>query len=82
MKKKIHINQHNIRSNIKGGDDLPVVTVKTYKSNTYGHRVDILGESRVVYPKNPLSCGARVWVETDARVIVYDRKNAIVEEIV
>jgi hypothetical protein len=29
MKKKIHINQHIIRSNKKNGTTLPVITVKT-----------------------------------------------------
>lgn len=71
MKKRIHINQHRIRSNEKHGTDEPVITVKTYKSNEYGHDVRILGESRVVYsPDKPLSCGARVWIETDAPVVV------------
>jgi len=33
--------------------------------------VQILGESKVVYsPDKPLSCGAKVWIETDAEVIV------------
>ena len=61
MKKKIHINMHVIRSNKKNGTNDPVITVKTYKSNTYGHEVDILGNSKVVYsPDKPLSCGARL----------------------
>ena len=31
--------------------------------------VEILGESKVVYsPDKPLSCGARVWIETNAEV--------------
>ena len=48
-----------------------MITVKTYKSNTFGHQVQILGECKVVYsPDKPLSCGARVWIETDAEVIV------------
>ena len=47
----------------------PVITVKTSKTNTYGHEVEILGESKVVYsPDKPLSCGARVWIETNAEV--------------
>ena len=30
---------------------------------------DILGASRVVYsPDKPLSCGATVWIETDADI--------------
>ena len=71
MKKKIHINMHVIRSNKKNGTNDPVITVKTYKSNTYGHEVDILGKSKVVYsPDNPLPCGARVWIETDGEVLV------------
>ncbi len=60
---------HKIRANKKHGTKEPVITVKTYKTNTYGHEVEILGESKVVYsPDKPLSCGARVWIETDAEV--------------
>ena len=62
---------HVIRSNKKNGTNDPVITVKTYKSNTYGHEVDILGNSKVVYsPDKPLSCGARVWIETDSDVLI------------
>ena len=62
---------HVIRSNKKNGTNDPVITVKTYKSNTYGHEVEILGKSKVVYsPDKPLSCGARVWIETDSEVLV------------
>ena len=70
MKKYIHINQHVIKSNHKNNKREPVITVKTYNSNTYGHQVHILGECKVVYsPDKPLSCGAKVWIETDAGVI-------------
>lgn len=69
MKTIIHVNQHNIRHNIKGEDKKPVLTVKTYKSNTYANEVRIPGTSRVVYsPDKPLSCGARVWIETEDEV--------------
>ena len=62
---------HVIRSNKKNGTNDPVINVKTYKSNTYGHEVEILGKSKVVYsPDKPLSCGARVWIETDGEVLV------------
>jgi hypothetical protein len=68
MRTRIHVNQHNVRANARGAD-LPVLTVKTYKSNTYANEVVINGPSRVVYsPDKPLSCGARVWVETEAVV--------------
>ena len=67
--KRIHVNQHNIRANSKG-DDLPVLTVKTYKENRKCNRVEVHGPSTVVYsPDNPLSCGAKVWIETEAEVI-------------
>ena len=71
MNKKIHINQHVIRANKKNGTDDPVITVKTTKSNTYGKKVDILGSSTLVYrPDKPLSCGAKVWIETTSKVIL------------
>ena len=71
MKKRIHTNQHKIRSNKKNNTDEPVITVKTSKSNTYAKEVEILGKSKLVYkPNNPLSCGARVWIETNEKVVL------------
>jgi len=71
MKTRIHINQHVIKSNYKNDRREPFITVKNYKSNTYAHEVKILGESKVIYsPDKPLSCGAKVWIETDAEVVV------------
>ncbi len=70
MISRIHVNQHNIKANRKYNKDLPVLTVKTYKSNTTCNKVDIQGSSRVIYsPDKPLSCGARVWIETESEVI-------------
>lgn len=70
MKKRIHVNQHTIRKNGKTGERNPTLTVKTYNSNTLCNSVEIQGASRVVYsPDKPLSCGAKVWIETDAPVI-------------
>ena len=69
MKTIIHVNQHVIRANGKSGERNAPLTVKTYKSNTYAHSVEINGPSRVVYsPDKPLSCGAKVWIETYAPV--------------
>ena len=71
MKKRIHVNMHHIRHNKKHGTNKPVITVKTYQDNVYGNEVQILGKSTVVYrPNKPLSCGAKVWIETDAEVII------------
>ena len=72
MKTKIHVNQHVVRSNKKHGKKEPVLTVKTYKRNTYAHEVEINGPSKVIYsPDKPLSCGARVWIETESEVVTH-----------
>tara|TARA_R110000824_G_scaffold72083_1_gene184174 strand:+ start:96 stop:317 length:222 start_codon:yes stop_codon:yes gene_type:complete len=71
MKARIHINQHKIRSNAKTGEREPVITVKTYKSNEYATYVNIDGPSKLVYsPDNPLSCGAKVWIEAKYEDVV------------
>ena len=64
-KTKIHVNQHNIRSNKTKDTKLPVITIKQGKTNTYCNEVIIKGNSKVIYsPDKPLSCGAKVWIET------------------
>ena len=74
MKTIIHVNQHKIKSNVKNDKREPVLTVKTYKSNTYAHEAIIYGQdglpaARIVYSAdNPLSCGAHVWIETANKV--------------
>lgn len=74
MKTKIHVNQHNIRSNKTKGTELPVITIKSANTNTYCNEVEILGPSRIIYggagrdAKPLLSCGARVVIETEAEV--------------
>lgn len=69
MKTIIHVNQSHIKENAKNGSNHPVLTVKTYKDNRYAHSVKIKGESTIIYsPNKPLSCGARVWIETNAEV--------------
>ena len=67
--KRIHVNMHKVRANKKHGTNEPVITIKEGKSNIYCHEVDILGPSKLVYrPDKPLSCGARVWIETNAEL--------------
>ena len=76
--KRIHVNQHRIRSNAKHGDNLPVLTCKTSKDNSYGHELQIKGPSKIVYsPHKPLSCGAKVWIETKAPVKVVRRRGLL-----
>jgi hypothetical protein len=72
MKTRVHVNQHKIRSNIKNNLKEPVITVKTSKSNTYANKVRINGPSEIIYsPDKPLSCGAKVWIETEAEVVTF-----------
>jgi len=69
MKTIIHVNQHVVKSNRKEEKEDPVLTIKTYKENTYAHEVEILGPSKVIYsPDKPLSCGAHVWIETQGEI--------------
>jgi hypothetical protein len=76
MKKKIHINQHVIKANAKHNINEPVITVKTYKDNSYGHEVYVDGPCVIKYnPYKPLACGAKVWIETDAQVEVWEKEE-------
>ena len=69
--KRIHVNQHLIRAR-----DPQPLTVKESSGNTRASRVEILGNdgevcATLVYaPEHPLSCGARVWIETRNEVRV------------
>ena len=73
-KKRIHVNQHNIRSNKTKGTDLAAITIKEGKTNTYCNEVEILGPSRIIYSgpgcdtKALLGCGARVVIETYSEI--------------
>ena len=84
MKKRIHVNQHKIRANSKLPDDArePVITVKTYKDNTYCYEVYVEGPCKVIYsPDKPLSCGAKVWIETESEIIcAKERRDNITRE--
>lgn len=70
MKTIIHVNQHVIKANRVNGTNEPPLTVKDYKRNRRAHTAVIGGPSRIVHsPHAPLSCGARVWIETQSEVV-------------
>lgn len=70
--KRIHVSQVDIRANRKDGGDRPVFTIQTSKGPLKARAVEIRGASEVIYrATRPLSCGARVWIETKAEV-TYD----------
>lgn len=79
MKTIIHVNQHAIVKNRKNGTQDPVITCKTYKNNKYADEVIIYGqdglEAAIIKhsPNKPLSCGARVWIETQNKILIKEK---------
>jgi hypothetical protein len=71
MKTIIHVDQHVIKRNRKHGTNEPPLTLRTYKGTRKAHEIVVKGEVKFVHsPHKPLSCGARVWVETQSPVEV------------
>lgn len=73
MKKFISINKNTILSNKKHNRNEPPIGVrygsKSKKAN-YLHNLIIDGPCEIKYsPDNPLPCGAKVWIETEAEII-------------
>jgi hypothetical protein len=66
-----HVNKQIIQQNNKREDKHAPITIKSYNTNEYAHSVAILDKNgevagRIVHePHNPLSCGAKVWIELD-----------------
>lgn len=71
--KRIHVDQHAIKRSIHGDADEPAITVQTSTGPYKAHEVDIMYGERVIAtfksrPHDPLSCGARLWIETTEEV--------------
>lgn len=71
----IHVHQGRIRANIKAAPEArepPIIFRHTRTGRSqYANSVEIDGPCRLVYsPDQPLACGARLWVETDAEIRV------------
>ena len=71
--KRIHVNQHIIKSNRKHGKTDAVLTIKTTKNNIKANHI-IIGENvRLCYaPESPLSCGATIWIETTEEIHIQE----------
>lgn len=64
--KRIHVDQQKIRN--KEPDP---ITIQTSDGSLKAAEIDIRGESQVVFrPNDPLSCGARLWIETKAEIVI------------
>ena len=76
--KRIHVNQHVIKSNLKHDLNEPVITVKSGKENHCGDEVYIDGPCTIKYSGNGkpgMSCGARVYIETTHDVWVKEDED-------
>jgi hypothetical protein len=73
MKTIIHIHRQRIAQNIKLPleEQKPPIIVRNGRHREYAWLVDIRGPCNIVYsPDEPLDCGARVWIETEAEVVI------------
>jgi hypothetical protein len=67
--KRLHVDKRIIAQNLKRGEDAAPITIQTSRGSFKCHEAQIHGPSTFVYRKDkPLKCGARLWVETQARV--------------
>lgn len=63
--KRIHVNKHVISANAKNGTNDPAITVQTSQGSFTARRIEWSGRSVIVHDaEHPLSCGAKVWIET------------------
>lgn len=67
----VHVNKPQIDRNRNKKANQPVITIRQGSYKTYCHLAEIKGECRIVYqPKNPLPCGAVVWIEVTPDTLV------------
>lgn len=67
--KRIHVNRHVIKSNTKKDENNSVFTIKNKGKTLIADSVEILGPCKLVYStEHPLSCGAKVWIESHSLV--------------
>jgi hypothetical protein len=71
--KRIHVNQHVIKSNRKHGKSDAVLTIKTTKNNIKANHIMIGDNVRLCYaPESPLACGATIWIETTEEIQIQE----------
>lgn len=69
--KRIHVNKHIIAANAKYGFDDPAITIQTSAGPYPCREVTWNGPSIMMHDADhPLSCGAKVWIETRAALSV------------
>lgn len=79
-KKRLHVDRKVMALNAKHNRTDPPITIQTSKGALKVSHAQINGPSALIYsPDKPLSCGAKLWVETDAEVEVWLETDAEVE---
>jgi hypothetical protein len=76
--KRLHVDKHVIAANRKRPPEEaePAITIQTSKGPLKAFEVAVLGPSKFTYkPCTPLSCGARLWIETTAEVRIVERED-------
>jgi hypothetical protein len=73
--KIIHVNRQHIAMNAKDGKTRPVYTIKDKGKTLYARSIIIKGPCELVYNRGQLSCGARVWIETDSDIELIDEMS-------
>lgn len=77
----VHVNSNTIKSNVKWGERAPPLTVRKGRHEIIARAQEIRLETDppvlIRYsPDEPLPCGARVWVETEAAASIRKLGNA------
>lgn len=74
---RIHVRRDIIGRDRKTGEVSYALGVETLgQAKRYGLQVDINGPSKLIYrPNQPLSCGARAWLETYSEVVVHRKEQ-------
>ena len=82
MIKRIHVNQHVIRSNLKNGQNEPVFTIKVGRSGKAIKAFSVSTERQCLFnyggnEKPLLPCGARVVASTYGPITIENKDNTM-----
>lgn len=67
--KRLHVDRKVLAANKKYNRHRPALTIQTSAGPIKAHYIRILGDALMVHSDRALSCGARAWVETKARLL-------------
>lgn len=75
-KQILHVAQDAIAANRKDGGLRPPIITRTYRGAERAHEVELVVAGKVVgkfvySPHKPLSCGARLWLESDSDTLEF-----------